>query len=116
MKTNNILELTDNNFHELVIQEKKPFLVDFWAEWCSPCKTLSPILDEISLSENYKDKILFGKLNVDNNEKTPNEYNVRGIPTLIIFNNGNIVSTKVGALKKMQLETFLNDTLKKIIK
>ena len=86
-----------------------PILVDYWAPWCEPCKMIAPILD--SLSAEYAGKLKISKLNIDDNQKTPQKYGVRGIPTLMIFKNGNVEATKVGALSKSQLTAFIDSIL-----
>ena len=100
------LELTDQNFDELVLKSDKPVLVDFWAEWCGPCKMIAPILDEIA--SEYGDRLKVAKLNIDENQITPPKYGIRGIPTLMLFKNGSIEATKVGALSKSQLTAFID--------
>ena len=90
-----IVQLSDDSFEEDVIKSDKPVLVDFWAEWCGPCKMVAPILDDIA--EEYAGKLVIGKLNVDHNEQTPPKFNIRGIPTLLLFKDGDVVATKVGA-------------------
>ncbi len=110
MNNSSIITLSDDSFEKEVLQfSSTPILVDFWAEWCSPCKAISPILD--TLSKKYLGKIKIGKLNVDENPKTPAKYGVRGIPTLILFKDGKAVETKVGALLESQLESFLDKHL-----
>lgn len=104
-----IINVTDASFEEDVIQAEKPVLVDYWAEWCGPCKMIAPILDEIA--GDYKDKLKVCKLNIDDNQATPAKYGVRGIPTLMLFKNGNMEATKVGALSKSQLAAFLDSNL-----
>ncbi|ATF09607.1 thioredoxin TrxA [Candidatus Enterovibrio altilux] len=104
-----ILQLTDDNFETNVINATGPLLVDFWAEWCGPCKMIAPILDEIS--EEYKEKITIGKLNIDQNAGIPPKFGIRGIPTLLLFKEGSVAATKVGALSKTQLKEFLDANL-----
>jgi thioredoxin 1 len=86
-----------------------PVLVDYWAEWCGPCKMIAPILDEIS--KDYEGKLKIAKLNIDENAQTPAKFGIRGIPTLMIFKNGNVEATKVGALSKSQLTTFIDSNI-----
>ena len=107
--SNNISHLTDETFEEEVLQSNIPVLVDYWAEWCGPCKVIAPILD--SLTDEYEGKLKISKLNIDDNQKTPQKYGVRGIPTLMIFKNGNVEATKVGALSKSQLTAFIDSNL-----
>jgi len=104
-----IVHVTDDNFEQEVLQDKSPVLVDFWAEWCGPCKMIAPILDQIA--EQYKDRLKVAKLNIDESPKTPQHYGVRGIPTLMLFKEGEVEATKVGALSKSQLEAFLQQNL-----
>ena len=101
--------ITDSNFDEEIKNSPVPVLVDFWAEWCGPCKQIGPILEEIS--EEKKDKIKILKLNVDENPQIPQKFGVRGIPTLMLFKNGNLADTKVGSLPKNMLETWLDSNL-----
>lgn len=105
----NIQAVTDANFDAEVLKSATPVLVDFWAEWCGPCKMIAPVLEE--LAKDYAGKIKFTKLNVDENSHTPAKYGIRGIPTLIVFKNGNVEATKVGALSKSQLAAFLDGVL-----
>jgi|TARA_B100000795_G_scaffold171999_1_gene129707 thioredoxin 1 len=107
--SNPISHLTDETFEEEVLQSNLPVLVDYWAEWCGPCKMIAPILD--SLTAEYAGKLKISKLNIDDNQKTPQKYGVRGIPTLMIFKNGNVEATKVGALSKSQLTAFIDSNL-----
>ncbi|MSQ80710.1 MAG: thioredoxin TrxA [Candidatus Methylopumilus sp.] len=105
----NIIHLSDATFETEVLQSSIPVLVDYWAEWCGPCKMIAPILDEIS--KDYDGKLKIAKLNIDENAQTPSKYGIRGIPTLMIFKNGNVEATKVGALSKSQLTTFIDSTI-----
>ncbi|MBY0473927.1 MAG: thioredoxin TrxA [Nitrosomonas sp.] len=98
--------VTDDNFETEVLQSTAPVLVDYWAEWCGPCKMIAPILDEIA--KEYGDRLKVAKLNIDENQLTPPKYGIRGIPTLMLFKNGNIEATKVGALSKSQLTAFID--------
>ncbi len=107
--SDSILQTTDAAFEQDVLQAELPVLVDFWAEWCGPCKAIAPILDEIA--SDYADKILVAKVNIDDNAGTPAKFGVRGIPTLILFKNGQVEATKVGALSKSQLTAFLDSNL-----
>ena len=104
-----ISHITDDNFEQEVLQSDQPVLVDYWAEWCAPCRMIAPLLDEIA--GEYKGKLKFTKLNIDDNPNTPPKYGVRGIPTLMIFKNGNAEATKVGALSKSQLTAFIDQSI-----
>tara|TARA_B100000941_G_C28192418_1_gene392596 strand:+ start:21 stop:347 length:327 start_codon:yes stop_codon:yes gene_type:complete len=107
--SNTIIKLTDSDFENQVIKSEKPILVDYWAEWCGPCKMIAPILEEVSAE--MSDKIIIGKLNVDENSQTPPKYGIRGIPTLMIFKDGNAVGTHVGALSKSDLVQFIESNI-----
>ena len=104
-----ISHITDSTFEQEVLQSEQPVLVDYWAQWCDPCKRVAPVLDEIAVE--YQGKLKVAKLNVDDNPDTPPKYGVRGIPTLMIFKNGNAEATKVGALSKSQLTAFIDQSL-----
>jgi thioredoxin 1 len=104
-----IVFVTDDSFDSEVLAADKPVLVDFWAEWCGPCKMIAPILDEIA--DEYGDKVKIAKLNIDENSGTPPKYGIRGIPTLMLFKNGNVEATKVGAVSKSQLTAFIDSNL-----
>ena len=105
----NILHTSDEGFEVDVLQSDKPVLVDYWAEWCGPCKMIAPILEEVA--SEYGEKIKVCKMNIDENQETPPRYGIRGIPTLILFKNGEVEATKVGALSKTQLQSFLDDNI-----
>ncbi|SFN51650.1 thioredoxin [Izhakiella capsodis] len=109
MSSDKIVHLTDSSFDTDVLNAERPTLVDFWAEWCGPCKMIAPILDEIA--EEYQDKLIITKLNIDENPGTAPKYGIRGIPTLLLFKNGEVAATKVGALSKGQLKEFLDANL-----
>ena len=102
----NIVTLSDASFESDVINASTPVLVDFWAEWCGPCKMIAPILNDVA--EEYAGKLTVAKLNVDQNNVSPAKYGVRGIPTLLMFKGGELVATKVGALSKTQLKEFID--------
>ncbi len=104
-----IKHITDSSFETDVVQASKPVLVDFWAEWCGPCKMIAPILEEVA--KEYGDKIQIAQINVDENQEIPAKFGIRGIPTLILFKNGEIAAQKVGALAKSQLTAFLDSNL-----
>ena len=107
--SDDILHVTDASFEDDVLKSQRPVVLDFWAEWCGPCKMIAPILDE--LAEQYKDKLTVAKINIDDNQNTPMTYGVRGIPTLILFKDGDVVATKVGAASKSQLEAFIDSNI-----
>ena len=98
--------VSDTTFETEVLQAQLPVLVDYWAEWCGPCRMIAPILDEIA--KEYSGRLSIAKLNVDENQQTPQKFGIRGIPTLMLFKNGNIEATKVGALSKSQLTAFID--------
>jgi len=107
--SDNIIHVSDADFEDVVLNAALPVLVDFWAEWCGPCKMIAPVLKEIS--EEYAGKIQVAKLNIDDNPATPPRYGIRGIPTLMLFKNGNVEATKVGAVSKSQLAAFIDSNL-----
>ena len=104
-----IVHLTDDNFEDEVVNSEGPVLVDYWADWCGPCKMIAPILDEIA--GEYGDRVKIAKLNIDENPATPPKYGIRGIPTLMLFKGGNVEATKVGAVSKSQLTAFIDSNL-----
>lgn len=107
--SSNVLYLSDDSFEEEVLKSQTPVLVDYWAEWCGPCKMIAPILDEIA--SEYGDKIKVTKLNIDENPDTPPKYGIRGIPTLMLFKAGSVEATKVGAVSKSQLSAFIDQNI-----
>jgi thioredoxin 1 len=104
-----IKQVSNDSFETDVLKAEAPVLVDYWAEWCGPCKMIAPILDEVS--RDYADKLNVAKVNVDENQEIASKYGIRGIPTLMLFRNGAVVATKVGALSKSQLTAFLDSNL-----
>jgi len=104
--SNAIVHVSDATFDSEVLQSTSPVLVDYWAEWCGPCKMIAPILDD--LARDYAGKLKIAKLNIDENQATPPKYGIRGIPTLMLFKNGDVAATKVGALSKTQLSAFID--------
>lgn len=109
MSSDLIKHVSDASFDSDVLKTSGPVLVDYWAEWCGPCKMIAPILDD--LSSEYKGKLQITKMNVDENSETPAKYGIRGIPTLMLFKDGAVVATKVGALSKSQLAAFIDSHL-----
>ena len=105
----NILHVTDESFESEVLSADTPVLVDYWAEWCGPCKAIAPVLEQIA--EEYDGKLRIAKLNIDDNPSTPPKYGIRGIPTLMLFKGGAVEATKVGALSKSQLTAFLDSNI-----
>ena len=104
-----IIHVTDDSFEQEVLQSSDPILVDYWADWCGPCKMIAPVLDDIA--EEYAGKIRVAKLNIDENPDTPPRYGIRGIPTLMLFKDGEVEATKVGAVSKSQLTAFIDSNL-----
>ncbi len=104
-----IVHVSDETFEDQVLKSDKPVLIDYWAEWCGPCKMIAPVLEEIA--EEYADRVTVAKLNIDDNPDTPPKYGIRGIPTLMLFKDGNVEATKVGAVSKSQLTAFIDSNL-----
>lgn len=109
MASDLIKHLSDTSFQADVLQSATPVLVDYWAEWCGPCKMIAPILDEVA--QAYQGKLQVAKMNVDENREVPARYGIRGIPTLMLFRNGELAATKVGAMSKAQLTAFIDQQL-----
>ena len=107
--SDNIINVTDSNFEQEVLSSEIPVLLDYWAEWCGPCKMIAPILNDIA--NEYSGKIKIAKINIDENPGAPAKFGVRGIPTLMIFKSGSIEATKVGAMSKSQLSAFIDSTI-----
>jgi len=107
--SNQIVYITDDSFEQDVLQSDVPVLVDYWAEWCGPCKMIAPLLEEVV--DEYDGKLKIAKLNIDENPNTPPKFGIRGIPTLMIFKDGDVEATKVGALSKSQLTAFIDSNL-----
>ena len=105
----NAIDISDDNFDSEVLKSDKPVLIDFWAEWCGPCKFLVPVIDEVA--EDYSDRVKFVKLNIDNNPSNTQKFGIRGIPTLLLFKNGEKIDTSVGVLSKSELASFLDKNL-----
>ena len=104
-----VIHVSDNEFNDKVLKADRPVLVDYWAAWCGPCKMIAPLLDEVA--KDYAEKLTVVKLNIDDNPQTPQHYGVRGIPTLMLFKDGEVEATKVGALTKSQLTAFIDSNL-----
>ena len=104
-----IVPVSDDTFEDEVLKSSSPVLVDYWAEWCGPCKMIAPVLDEIA--EEYDGKLKIAKLNIDDNPNTPPRYGIRGIPTLMLFKDGEVEATKVGAVSKSQLTAFIDSNI-----
>ena len=104
-----ILQVSDDSFETDVLKSEAPVLVDFWAEWCGPCKMIAPILNDVA--QEYAGKVTVAKVNIDHNPGTPPKFGIRGIPTLLLFKNGQVAATKVGALSKTQLKEFLDSNI-----
>ncbi|HTH77937.1 MAG TPA: thioredoxin TrxA [Ramlibacter sp.] len=109
MANDKIKHISDSTFEADVLKSDKPVLVDYWAEWCGPCKMIAPILDEVA--GTYGEKLQVAKMNVDENREIPAKFGIRGIPTLMLFKNGELAATKVGAMSKAQLTAFLDQQL-----
>ena len=109
MTSNSIQRVTDDTFEPEVLKSEVPVLVDYWAEWCGPCKSIAPLLDQVA--KEYDGRLKIAKINVDENQQVPAKFGIRGIPTLMLFKNGNLEATRVGALSKSQLTAFLDSNI-----
>ncbi|PIQ95776.1 MAG: thioredoxin [Nitrospinae bacterium CG11_big_fil_rev_8_21_14_0_20_56_8] len=109
MASNKVVNFSDAEFEQSVLQASKPVMVDFWAEWCQPCKMLAPTIDE--LAGEYEDRVLMGKLNVDDNPSTATQYGIRGIPTLLFFKDGKVVQQMVGVKSKAEIKKVIEEDL-----
>ena len=109
MSSSTIQHVTDATFEPEVLKSETPVLVDYWAEWCGPCKSIAPILEAVA--KEYEGRLKIAKINVDENQSTPQKFGIRGIPTLMLFKNGNVEATRVGALSKSQLTAFLDSNI-----
>ena len=109
MSSSEIKHVTDDSFEPEVLKSEVPVLVDYWAEWCGPCKSIAPLLDQVA--KEYDGRLKIAKLNVDENQQVPAKFGIRGIPTLMLFKNGNLEATRVGALSKSQLTAFLDSNI-----
>ena len=107
--SDSVLHVSDSEFNETVIKASGPVLVDYWAEWCGPCKMIAPVL--VAIAAEYAGKVTVVKINIDDNPQTPQHYGVRGIPTLMLFKDGEVEATKVGALTKVELAKFLDSNI-----
>ncbi len=105
----NIINISDESFETDVLNADEPILVDYWAEWCGPCKSIAPLLEEVA--KEYSGRIRIGKLDIEQNKQTPPKYNIRGIPTLMIFKNGHVEATKVGMVNRAQLTEFIEEAI-----
>lgn len=107
--SDNIKAVTDSSFEQDVLNAGKPVLVDFWAEWCGPCRALTPVLEEVAA--NHSENVIFAKINIDDNPQTPSKYGVMSIPTLILFKNGQVEAIKMGLLSKSELSAFVDSNI-----